>query len=197
MSGRLFDQYGAIMAEDATVLEDALLRACQVGKGAVRVLEIGTHAGYTARGMKRFLEAQGRAIDYWGIDPGLLCPVADPFPGAHMVHGRSEWSFHLVPECFDLVFVDGNHARNAVILDTYNYAPKVVPGGMLVFHDTSPTMQGQDYQYEGPRIPEFHVAVNEALELIGFPWHPWRLVLDLYPTGDCDRCGARSYQRGA
>jgi SAM-dependent methyltransferase len=146
----------------------------------VRVLEIGMWAGYTARGMKKFIEEKGGAIDYWGMDPGILTAPKEPFPGAHVIHGKSEECFHLVPDDFDIIFVDGDHSRNAVILDTYNYAPKVVPGGFLIFHDTNPKCQHTGYEYDGPHIPQFGIAVREAWAMMEWPWKPWTLWMERY-----------------
>lgn len=201
---RLFQGYGAIAEEDARVLEAALRRLISdryddtlYVDGVIRVLEIGVDCGGTARGIRDFLRYAGWAIDYYGIDPGLLNPLRPPFTGATIIKGYSETSFHLVPSGgFDLILVDGNHSRNSVILDVFNYESKVAPGGFMLFHDTNPGMQGQDYQYAGPKIPEFHVAVNEALALIGFPWEPWVLWKEDWPK-DSPRCGMRAYRKGA
>lgn len=200
MPAKLFDKYGAICKEDAEVLEASLLEMLH-GKGTrtVRVLEIGSYKGETGLGIKRFLsEALGCGIDYWAIEPCIMvdseaAPV--PFDGAKMIKGKSDECFHLVPDEFDLIFVDGNHSRNAVILDVFNYSPKVVSGGFMLFHDTSPTAQGQDYQYSGPKIPEFHIAVLEAFKMIGWPWSPWKLFTESAPADDT-RYGTMSFRNG-
>lgn len=192
---KLFTKYGAIAEEDGRVLEAALEALTSDIPASVFALEIGIDCGATARGIRSFLEARNIALRYVGIDPGLLNPVLPPFPGAVVHKAKSEHAFHLVPSAIDLVLVDGNHSRNAVILDTFNYESKVRAGGFMLFHDTAPAMQGQDYQYEGPRIRENHVCVNEALELIGFPWAPWFLFDEDWPK-DSTRCGMRAYRKG-
>lgn len=101
--------------------------------------------------------------------------------------------FHLVPT-FDVVFVDGAHTRNDVILDTVNYAPKVVPGGFILFHDTSPEIQHTMREAYGPDIPQFYNAVNEALELMRWPWEGWRLTEDRHEPG-AGYGGMRAYWR--
>lgn len=197
MPAILFEKYGAICREDAAVLEASL--AALLPRGHVRVLEIGSFEGATGRGMKTFLERHGAKIDYWCIDPGILGDFKSaqvPFQGTHEITGKSEDCFHLVPDEFHLVFVDGNHSRNSVILDVFNYSTKVVPGGFMLFHDTSPTAQGKDYQYSGPNIPEFHIAVLEAFRLIGWPWQPWSLFMENTPVDD-ERYGMQSYRRAA
>lgn len=193
MPSELFTTYGAVCKEDIQVIEASV--SALLPRDVVRVLEIGAYEGQTGAGIKRFLEANGSKIAYWGIDPGLLGKNDPPFEGATTIKGTSEESFHLVPDEFDFIFVDGNHSRNSVMLDILNYEPKVVPGGFMLFHDTSPTMQGQDYQYHGPKIPEFHVAVLAAFELVGWPWHPWTKFMESVPTDD-NRYGTHSYRKG-
>jgi len=200
MPAELFTNYGAICREDAEVIEASLMELLH-GKGTktVRVLEIGSYKGETGFGIKRFLaEALGCGIDYWAIEPCVMVEsetAPAPFEGANMIKGKSEEVFHLVPDEFDFIFVDGNHSRNSVILDVFNYSTKVVPGGFMLFHDTSPTAQGQDYQYSGPMIPQFHIAVLEAFKLIGWPWHPWKLFMDRIPVDD-SKYGTQSYRNG-
>ena len=198
-----------VFACDGEVIKASL--TALLPKPVVRVLEIGTYEGHTARGIKKFLEAHGSSIAYWGIDPGLADPngarfsgakkefyAKAPFPGANFVKARSDEAFHLVPNDFDFIFVDGNHSRNAVVLDVANYYRKVAPGGFMLFHDINPANQGAKfYTYEppGPQIPEFGNCVVEALELIRFPWEPWFLFMEKYPL-DHHQNGTRAYRNG-
>jgi hypothetical protein len=192
----VFDKYGMMVKEDEDVMDTTL--AALLPNPKVRVLEIGTYSGDTARGMKRFLEAHGSSIEYWGIDPSLVLHIETPppFPGATMIREKSEEAFHLVPDDLHFVFVDGNHSRNSVILDIYNYSTKVVPGGFMVFHDTNPSAQGTGYEYSGPQIPQFGIAVLEAWKLIGWPWKPWQLFMTKYPL-DSKQNGATAFRRMA
>lgn len=186
--------YGLLQNQDVDVLEGSLF--CLKVRGTVRILEIGTYDGRTANGMKAFLRACGADIEYWGIDPWLLGKETIPFDGAHIITGRSEQSFHLVPDDFDLILVDGNHVRNAVILDVFNYSSKVVAGGFMVFHDTGKDIQGKDFSGycvpDCPNIPEFCTSVLAAFDLIGWPWEPWTLFAET----DESAHGCRSYRNG-
>ena len=175
--------YGALNSADIRVLEKVLAAACSAPPQPVRVLEIGVHSGSTARGMKEFIEARGFAIEYCGVDNGVLTEIKQPFPGAEIVLGDSAEVFHLVPGGFDVLIVDGAHSRNHVILDTYNYSPKVRPGGFILFHDTSPEIQQTMREAYGPDIPEFYNSVNDALAMIRFPWRGWSFFASEYEPG--------------
>jgi hypothetical protein len=172
-------RHGMCFDSDSDVFDACCLAVLETKK-VVRILEIGMWKGYTARGFRRFIEEHGGTLDYWGIDPGLLEAPESPFPGANFIHGKSEECFHRVPGPFDIVFVDGNHSRNGVILDTFNYEPLVAERGFMIFHDTNPKCQGTGHEYSGPEIPEFGIAVREAWAMIGWPWGPWFLFMERY-----------------
>ena len=61
----------------------------------------------------------------------------------------------------DLVFIDGDHAYQAVKLDVERYAKFVRPGGFLVFHDQA-------------FYPSVTKVVGELLECGG--WYIWRSI---------------------
>ena len=189
----MFTRYGMMFDEDCDVIDACLAQL--IKKPVVKVLEIGAYEFHTGRGMKRYLEAHGSSIEYWGIEPGKLVPLKEAFPGAHIINEKSEWAFHLVPDDFDVVFVDGDHSRNAVILDIANYAPKVLPGGFMIFHDTNPKAQLTGYEYDGPpKIPEFGVAVRAAWDLIGWPWYPWSFFMEKWAV-DHHQNGATAFRK--
>ncbi len=98
--------------------------------------------------------------------------------------GDSAEVFHLVPDELDVVIVDGAHSRNHVILDTFNYAPKVVAGGFILFHDTSPEIQHTMREAYGPDIPQFYNSVNEALVLMEWPHPDWAVFAAEYEPGE-------------
>ena len=172
-------RHGMVFQSDSDVL-DACCEMILRMKKEVKILEIGMWKGLTALGFKKFIEAHGGTIDYWGMDPGLLEAPQKPFPEARVIIGKSEECFHLVPNNFDLIFVDGNHSRNGVILDTYNYEGKVAKGGFLVYHDTNPKGQHTGYEYSGPHIPQFGIAVREAWAMMDWPWPGWEFFMEKY-----------------
>lgn len=172
-------RHGMVFPSDSDVFDAVCLEVLK-WKRLVRILEIGMWKGFTARGFKAFIEGHGGTIDYWGIDPGLLEEPESPFEGAHFIKGKSEECFHLFPGKYDIVLVDGNHSRNGVILDTFNYEPLVEPHGFMLFHDTNPKGQGTGHEYTGPKIPQFGIAVREAWAMMGWPWSPWHLWMEKY-----------------
>lgn len=168
--------YTSQTASDVKVIEGVLSK--YAGK-PVRFLEIGTYAGDTSREIKKFCEGIGATLEFWGIDSGthpsfrngISPPI--PFVGANMVFGDSAEVFHLIPDKIDVVLVDGCHCFNHVILDTVHYGKKVVVGGCMLFHDTSPHIQQTMKDPHGPDIEEFHNSVVAAHDAIGFPWSQW------------------------
>lgn len=200
MSGKIFEcGYGAIVREDVEVLEACLLavaRDAVVKNRPVRVLEIGMHDGGTARGIERFVKESNWYLDYIGIDPddGTKRPRYVP-AGGRVVVGDSSEVFSQIPGGLDLVWVDGCHCMNHVILDTLHYGRKVRPGGFMLFHDVNPKGQGKEHQYHGPDEPEFGLAIDMAHEAIEFPWSPWIKFMERVPD-DVHNCGTRAYRRG-
>jgi hypothetical protein len=165
-------KYGALTKTDAFALECVLSH--YAGKPC-RLLEIGVHGGDTARGIRDFMAAQGSVLEYWGMDNGSHPDhlTLKPFPEANFINGDSAESFHLVPDKLDVVLVDGCHCFNHVVLDTLHYGERVVPGGLLLFHDITPLAQQTMRDPHGPDIPEFHNSVLEAHRRMGFPFDNW------------------------
>lgn len=206
MSGRLFDRYGAILPEDVEVLEDAMRHIVAEWNGndprVVNVLEIGMHDGATARGIETYFNLHGVNIHYIGVDPDDGTTRFRYVPnGATVIVGDSAEVFARVPGDLDLVWIDGCHCMNHVMLDTIHFAPKVRPGGFMLFHDVNPRGQGLHHQYHGPETPEFGLATDLAHAAIGFPWSsfwkPWDKWIEKIPA-EVERtdCGTRSFRKG-
>ena len=198
MSGKLFEGgYGAILNEDIDVLEECLFSAIAESSAdhPLRVLEIGMHDGGTARGIEAYCARMGAKLEYVGIDPdeGKLRPRYTP-AGAVVIIGDSAEVFSQVTGEFDLVWVDGCHCFNHVVLDTLHYEKKVRDGGFICYHDVNPVGEGAEHQYHGPVIPEFGLAVNQALKALRFPWAPWTFFKESIPLG-VHNCGTRAYKK--
>jgi hypothetical protein len=65
-------------------------------------------------------------------------------------------------EQFDVIYIDGDHARAAVETDIHNYAPKIVANGFLVMDDASYFLPGG----ENNSFWKGHKSVSEACEII-------------------------------
>lgn len=193
MSGRLFDRYGAILDEDVAVLESVLTKLCAPG-ATLRICEIGCHDGNTGMGIRRYAKAHGCEIHYWGIEPDKHRVQFGWGENCTIINGDSAEVYNQVPGDLDLVWVDGCHCRNHVVLDTLNYETKVRDHGFICYHDVNPTIQGREKQYHGPDIPQFHVDVNAALHSIRFPWAPWKFFAEGIPA-DAPGCGTRAYRK--
>lgn len=199
-----FSYYGAITEEDAELLEKCLLSACSdavIENHPVRICEIGMHDGGTARGMERYVRDCNLSLAYIGIDPddGSTRPRYVPFGGQVLI-GKSADMFVQVPGDLDLVWVDGCHCRNCVVLDVVNFAPKVRVGGFLCLHDTNILGQFRadvGHQYHGPENdPHFALAVRAALAAIRFPWEEWEFYGEA-KVSDLARvdCGTLAFRR--
>lgn len=149
----------------------------------LRFLEVGVFGGDTARGVKEWCDEREIRLEYWGIDNAAQGANIPPFPEAHYVLGDSAEVFHLIPDGFDAVLIDGCHCVNHVILDTIHYGRRVRPGGYLLFHDTSPEIQQTMKDPHGPKIPEFHNSVLLAHRLMYWPHLGWREVFNDYKRG--------------
>lgn len=173
-------KYGAITTLDATVLDDVF---AQFKGQQVKVLEIGVYHGDTARGMKAACEANQCTIQYHGIDAFPMATPIPPIVGGHYVVSESAEAFDFVPGELDVVFVDGCHCLNHVILDAIHYSRKVKANGFMVFHDTAPQVQGvqTNHWVHGTIDKPLHrTQVRKALELIGWPNAQWQLWRDRY-----------------
>lgn len=71
----------------------------------------------------------------------------DPFRGGtHRM--TSDTFFARNEECFDLIFIDGDHAHGQAIKDVMNALQWLAPGGTIVMHDCLPP----DAEHESVRL---------------------------------------------
>lgn len=185
------ERFGLLSEQDALVLEATLEK---LAPRPIKFLEIGVYQGQTGLGIKKWCDKRGVALEWWGIDSGRDIDPTPPFEGAIIRKGKSEQIYPQIPNDFDAILIDGCHCRNHIILDTLNYSTKVVVGGFLLFHDTSPSAQGKDYQSDGVDSPEFYISTLEAFKMISWPHPAWELIEDRFdeslPYG-----GMRCYRR--
>jgi predicted O-methyltransferase YrrM len=102
-------------------------------KGGV-VGEVGTLRGDFAR---IILEAaQPRALHLLDLDFSVLADEIKQNPVTILHRGDAAQTLQSLPDAFfDWLYIDANHAYAAVRRDSAAAAPKVKPGGFLVFND--------------------------------------------------------------
>lgn len=160
-------------------VELAALRELARGK---KVLEIGSRLGASTIGMAqtahkvyavdwhqgdRWHDAAGGAgLDTLAVFWGFVrqYKMRDKI---HPLVGRSEEILPvLAPAQFDMVFIDGDHSYQGVLLDIGLSLPLLKPGGLLVFHDYKREEAPGSEHLTG----ELEVGITKAVrELFGEP----------------------------
>lgn len=162
--------YGLLSMDDVTFLE-ALLDRVYREFGHVAFLEIGVANGATLYGMVERCERLGVPFRWTGIDVG---GGPDPMPpNCTFIPGRSEHVYVQVTGEFNILFVDGCHDSNHVVLDFLNYSQYLPVGAFALFHDTNESItwvglgHTDTYQGEGPMHPDFGIGVRMGLKKLG------------------------------
>jgi hypothetical protein len=191
--------YSGITNLDARNIEETLLKTYNHFKTKLRIIEIGVCAGCTARGMKNFLDKKQIPFEYFGIDNGRDGNIQLPFPEATLILGDSAKVYYKVPGQFHFVFIDGCHCILHTMLDFLLYGDKLLIGGFVVFHDTSPLVQGLDPYQDGtdsPQISDFAIACKKGIELLKFEnRNDWEKIIDTYDYTDKLRGGVTIYKK--
>jgi len=102
-----------------------------VAKG--NVLEIGVHCGVSTTALLAGLEENGGHL--WSVDVHPSC--------RYVWYGHPRWTFFCpwsgdkiqpwLP--LDVLFIDGEHTYQAVLLDLRLWGRRVKPGGLILCHD--------------------------------------------------------------
>lgn len=174
-------KWSLITPTDKITIQNMVESMCDSIRGdTLNFLEIGTYNGSTAWGVKEITEAKGKWLNYWGVD--TMTHDAELWPEAIMVLGDSTKIFYLIPDLpFDILFIDGPHNSGNCMLDFLNFAPKVKVGGLIMFHDSSPSSQFpldcklppekvKEWNERGWEIPVYHefgTAVLVAIHKLG------------------------------
>ncbi len=123
------------------------------------VVEIGVLDGETSGVLCR----ANSAIPVYGIDPlisdsmneamhGALQTIQKNTEGCTNYHFTQDYSYNLVKNWdkpFDYLFIDGDHTYDAVKQDFEEWYPKLSPGGVVSFHDSTMWRGGMPY-WPGP-----------------------------------------------
>lgn len=160
--------YGVLSCEDAPFWENVVSQVAARWAGDVVMLEVGVGTGGTATGTAAFCAGRGWSFSWVGLDGTDVTQMVIPKSNAKFIHGNfhDEAINNQVPDdAFNLVFIDGCHCLECVKNDFWIFAPKLVVGGTLAFHDTHPNWQGKHVQCQPDRFIGVRAALSE-LELL-------------------------------
>ena len=165
----------ALRAGDERALQaasgpESLRRLLAVAEGRHNVVEIGTAAGWTAIALA--LADSDRRVTTFDPTPW---PTREQYLRLVPEGARRRVEFVDVPGTdgaglfsgsADLVFVDGDHSREATIAHMQVWRPLLAPGGVVVFHD---------YENEGwPGVAEAVRELGLTGETPGGALFVWR-----------------------
>ncbi len=171
------------------------------GNTEINTLEIGVNSGNTSRGIRDFINRNSPnrvSHNHIGVDSQKDFKMESPFEECNFLIGdslevsnRTDGNNDMIIENASqhFILIDGNHDLFYTIADFLAYKDKVVIGGFIAFHDTSPNISPtQDWQGRGNKDdPDFCIACRRAVKAIGLldTCYPgWKLVFDEYePTG--------------
>lgn len=160
-------------ADYPTILEsvnDALQMTDSTGRG-LRFVELGVDDQKTSQDLYDYIKARTSNFLYYCID---IRPMRVIGENCRLIQGSS-WVAETVLQVqspVHWVFIDACHCCACVHKDTRAYVDILQPGGLLVYHDASPKMQGRDPQLypvdHDNTLAAAGIKVREALDSPGF-----------------------------
>lgn len=166
-------RYGFMRSEEADLI-DRLLVTIKEQFNSVSFLEIGVFGGGTVSGIVRRCKEIECPVTAAGVDFLPWKPSPAPLPDYDFYDADSMDAWRGMTGPYNFLFVDGCHCVNHASQDFLNYAPMVVVGGFILFHDTAiPTALGKEKQEEWPQDhsyagkPSSTLGVREALKKLG------------------------------
>lgn len=119
------------------------------GSGPLRILEVGVNNGITSQ----FLLSHFEGIRLDGVDPWIDRQAIYEEAQSRLERfgdrarlwrlPSAEAASRFDPGTFDLAFIDGDHAKDAVAVDIRAWRSRVRPGGLLAGHDLfNPAFEG-------------------------------------------------------
>jgi hypothetical protein len=148
----------------------------ELAKAATKgVVEIGVLDGETSGVLCR----ANPSIPVYGIDPlisdsmneemhGALATIKKNTEGCTNYHFLQDYSYNLAKgwdKPFDYIFIDGDHTYEAVKQDFEDWYPKLSPGGVVSFHDSTMWRGGMPY-WPGPSTLCDELIDDPGLEFI-------------------------------
>lgn len=163
--------YGLLSVPDVAFIE-SFLDMVALRFGQVSMIEIGVANGATLYGIAERCERLKVPLKWVGVDLPGYGPETLPL-NCTFIPGKSEHVYVQVEGEFNLLFVDGNHDSNHVILDVLNYSQYLVPTSYLICHDSNPSEEWvglahpDTHQGDGPIHPDFGIGVRIGLKKLG------------------------------
>lgn len=131
-------------------------------------LEIGSMIGESATMVLGFPQIKNiYCVDIWkNIEYKTIFDNRLSNTRCKSIHASSEEASSMIAFPLDIVYIDGDHSYNSVILDLKLWYPKIISGGFICGHDYSISWSGCKQA-----IDEFILQNN--LELILFQDSSW------------------------
>ena len=165
--------------------ESKYLYGMALAAPAGAIVEIGVQYGPTAAILCAAADEKGE--HYYGIDPWGLKADSDHYSGAvasdlelgakRRIDKTGLTNYTLIrnfaciaAETFDnpigFIFIDGCHCAECVKKDFFLWAPKLVPGGVMAFHDAgwATVAEALKFIVASPEFAEFHKVDSTKLE---------------------------------
>ena len=160
-----------------TVAERACLARHAQGKR--RVVELGVYEGVSTR---LLLDCMAPGGTLFGVDPfvrGRLGICWGRVIAGHQVRRRTQRKSVVFLEStsreaarelqgsFDLVFVDADHSFEGISGDWTDWAPRIVPGGIMAMHDTCASEDNPMTERLDPfKYFETHVSRDRRFQIV-------------------------------
>lgn len=158
--------FGIMTHHDELTMLKTLQLVCQdFPKETIRVVELGIADGRTGFGIANFLASQKRSCIMVGVDDKSKFP----YPGRVIHADTQEAAGHPLLEEITLLFIDADHSLQNTLADFQAYSTRVVQGGYIIQHDTSPLIRPlSTYQGFGPYDnQDNHVSCRKACQQLG------------------------------
>jgi len=188
-------KYGLISKIDAKCLEKTIDLICndvKVGE-TIYYTEVGVYAGQTGLGLSDYIAPTGRDQYFTGIDNERDGEKRICFYDNMIIGNSNEVYNKIQDESQHLILIDALHTFPAVVSDFFCYAPKVMVGGYIAFHDTGKHLDPlSGWQGVGDKNdPDMCLGgVRRALEKLGLfgKWesdpYEWKLIFDEADVND-------------
>lgn len=164
-------QFGLMTGTDEKVLLETMEKVnLEFPEGVINTTEVGVHHGHTSRAIHQFFTERQRINFHSCVDNCNDLQVNPPFDGANLIIGNSIDVYNkLRNNSQHFIFLDGCHSYVMTMADLLVYSDKVVIGGYIALHDTSPHIPlFKDYQNHGDNWDaDFFISCRKALTKLG------------------------------